>query len=467
MGKKQKNEKQQPQEQNPKTEVKKVNNETKKEKPQEKPQEKALPKPEVTKAKKSNDVKKEEGKKSPKPTENTNDSKKKNAPKEDKKAKETKIEKKSETASNSQNTKVEKKTEERAKISLFFNPLTTLYYLSFSLRDLWIKLKEFLAKYGIFLLVLLALLIIPRQFDGPHKSFVMRFEEILFFAGWWTLLGVASSIGFGTGLHTFVLYLGPHIAKVTMAANECNAIPNMIPSRWSFKSFDKCPSNVGDPIGFWGILYAVQLEAFFWGFGTAIGELPPYFVARAAALANKKSEEIDEVLKHKDENTFERLKYLIYVNLMKYGFITVLLCASIPNPLFDLAGITCGHFLIPFSTFFSATFIGKAIIKVHIQMIFVIFVFTKHHVESLIAFFEDNLPFLNSNLTNMINNQKKLLFAEASMEDKPLIAKIWDVVIVLMILFFLVSIINSLANQYKEEHEDAQEKAAKNKKKKK
>ena len=61
----------------------------------------------------------------------------------------------------------------------------------------------------------------------------------------------------------------------------------------------------------------------------------------------------------------------------KYGFFTILACASIPNPLFDLAGITCGHFRIPFKTFFSATFIGKAIIKVHIQMIFVIAIFRK------------------------------------------------------------------------------------------
>ena len=30
----------------------------------------------------------------------------------------------------------------------------------------------------------------------------------------------------------------------------------------------------------------------------------------------------------------------------------ILVCASIPNPLFDLAGITCGHFLVPFWTFF-------------------------------------------------------------------------------------------------------------------
>ena len=57
---------------------------------------------------------------------------------------------------------------------------------------------------------------------------------------------------------------------------------------------------------------------------------------------------------------------MIYNNLQKYGFFTVMLCASIPNPLFDLAGISCGHFGIPFKTFFGATAIGKSIIKVHI-----------------------------------------------------------------------------------------------------
>lgn len=41
---------------------------------------------------------------------------------------------------------------------------------------------------------------------------------------------------------------------------------------------------------------------------------------------------------------------------------------QIPNPLFDLAGITCGHFLVPFWTFFGATLIGKALIKTHIQV---------------------------------------------------------------------------------------------------
>jgi len=90
-------------------------------------------------------------------------------------------------------------------------------------------------------------------------------------------------------------------------------------------------------------------------------------MAKRAAASKKKLEELEEIEEIKNEkNLVSRIKVIIYDNLQKYGFITVLLCASVPNPLFDLAGITCGAFGIPFLTFFSATAIGKAIIKVHI-----------------------------------------------------------------------------------------------------
>lgn len=70
-----------------------------------------------------------------------------------------------------------------------------------------------------------------------------------------------------------------------------------------------------------------------------------------------------------DLDTFmSKMKVLIYEKLQKNAFLTVMLCASIPNPLFDLAGITCGHFLISFWTFFGATVIGKAFIKMHAQV---------------------------------------------------------------------------------------------------
>ena len=53
---------------------------------------------------------------------------------------------------------------------------------------------------------------------------------------------------------------------------------------------------------------------------------------------------------------------------------TMMYSLQIPNPLFDLAGITCGHFLVPFWTFFGATVIGKAVIKMHIQVLHIIIV---------------------------------------------------------------------------------------------
>jgi hypothetical protein len=83
--------------------------------------------------------------------------------------------------------------------------------------------------------------------------------------------------------------------------------------------------------------------------------------------------------------SYERWEYRVQMLVERAGFLGILLCASIPNPLFDLAGITCGHFLVPFWTFFGATLIGKAVIKMHIQKVFVILAFNETLLESAIA----------------------------------------------------------------------------------
>merc|ERR1740123_2117396 len=80
-----------------------------------------------------------------------------------------------------------------------------------------------------------------------------------------------------------------------------------------------------------------------------------------------------------------RGKLFMHDLVHRAGFFGILAAASIPNPLFDLAGITCGHFLIPFWTFFGATLIGKAIIKMHIQKIFVILAFNNQLLETAIS----------------------------------------------------------------------------------
>lgn len=157
-------------------------------------------------------------------------------------------------------------------------------------------------------------------------------------------------------------------------------------------------------------------------------------------------------------SVMDKVKMTLYKVLKNHAFITVTLCASIPNPLFDLAGLTCGHFLIPFGVFFGATFIGKSIIKVSIQCLFVIFSFSEHHVEHIIQMFEGNIPSLRGTLSSAIEKQKKALFSEVVAEEsKPLIAMLWEYFVIAMIVYFLVSIINSLTQNYLQEEEDAKE----------
>uniref|UniRef100_A0A7N9CR28 Vacuole membrane protein 1 n=1 Tax=Macaca fascicularis TaxID=9541 RepID=A0A7N9CR28_MACFA len=87
-----------------------------------------------------------------------------------------------------------------------------------------------------------------------------------------------------------------------------------------------------------------------WGIGTAIGELPPYFMARAARLSgaepdDEEYQEFEEMLEHAEsaQDFASRAKLAVQNLVQKVGFFGILACASIPNPLFDLAGITCGH----------------------------------------------------------------------------------------------------------------------------
>ena len=236
-----------------------------------------------------------------------------------------------------------------------------------------------------------------------------------------------------------MLYLAPHIAKVTLVAYECNAIPQMLPSRWDYRTFADCPSDTATDLSFWDIVRAVQLESFLWGLGTAIGELPPYFISRAARRSGKKPEGFEDFT-----GFWGMLKRGIYLSVKKYAFVTVLLCASIPNPLFDLAGLLCGHFGVNFWVFFGATFIGKAFFKVHIQMLFTILLFSEKHLETLLTIIQAHFPSLQSSLSHFLANQKKSLHSPQFPENKALVAKLWELFILCMVAFFLVSILNSL-----------------------
>lgn len=73
-------------------------------------------------------------------------------------------------------------------------------------------------------IVLIAFLTAMYHIPGRHQLVIDAIRLNMWFIIYWVGLGVLSSVGLGTGLHTFILYLGPHIASVTLAAYECNSL---------------------------------------------------------------------------------------------------------------------------------------------------------------------------------------------------------------------------------------------------
>ncbi|PPR94397.1 hypothetical protein GOBAR_AA26272 [Gossypium barbadense] len=143
---------------------------------------------------------------------------------------------------------------------------------------------------------------------------------------------------------------------------------------------------------------------------------------------------------------------------------------QVPNPLFDLAGIMCGQFGIPFWKFFLATLIGKAIIKTHIQTVFIISVCNNQLLDwieneliwvlsSLIPGFDSYLPTLTEKLHAV---KEKYLAAPhpvpSNVKEKWdfSFASIWNTIVWLMLMNFFVKIVNATAQDHLKKQQDKQ-----------
>lgn len=245
---------------------------------------------------------------------------------------------------------------------------------------------------------------------------------------------------------------------MTLAAYECGTLNFQQPP---YPHEINCPVEAPSVsnVDIFSIMSKVRLEAFMWGMGTAIGELPPYFMARTARLSGEKinSNEKPTTGKKKKNNSHDnesKWKERIEAFVTKAGFFGILACASIPNPLFDLAGITCGYSLIPFWTFFGATLIGKAVIKMMIQKLFVIVAFSEEHFEAFLKFFR-NVPVPGEKVgfyfEEFLQNQKASLHvAPGSAVPKAsgsVLSTVLEWFVISMVLYFLLTIVNSMAQQ--------------------
>ncbi|CAG8531392.1 9964_t:CDS:10 [Funneliformis mosseae] len=323
---------------------------------------------------------------------------------------------------------------QRSTISLYTSPVLVItYFLAYLIQQVKSAVEYAqLRKWVITSIPLLGILIqFALLIDGEHQIVIYQIQSYIFWYCYWIGLGIASSIGLGTGLHTFVLFLGPHIAEVTWAAYKCGNL--------DFETFGphrfRCMPSVSTSfaVSLWSIFQKVQWESFLWGFGTALGELPPYFVARAAALSGSRSEELeqlDTLIAQNPDSISHKEKVLIWVHriMQRLGFFGIFLFASIPNPLFDLAGIICGQFLVPFSTFFGATFLGKAVVKSSIQTIFVILLFSQDMINTILDLTQIYLPTIHDKLESVVQKQTKILRREEG-EVAPEISPVGSLVI--------------------------------------
>lgn len=184
---------------------------------------------------------------------------------------------------------------------------------------------------------------------------------------WWLVLGILSSIGLGTGLHSGIMFLWPFTMAVILRAEACKSTG--FSAMYNHPCSLGCATTSGDGDGtltFFNTLLLLWPSVVLWGSGTAMGELPPYFITRAAKRAGTSASEYEAELQDAAEKTdlVSKLKVWTISFTEKHGFMGILVLASWPNAAFDMCGMACGWLEMPFWTFFGATLLGKGVVKV-------------------------------------------------------------------------------------------------------
>ncbi|PIN09459.1 Vacuole membrane protein VMP1 [Handroanthus impetiginosus] len=392
--------------------------------------------------------------------------------------------------------------QELENLTLASQPLRTLKLFSLAVKQYLQKSVAYLLSHGGWFMLLSTIVMIIGillvTIDGPHEKHVEEALHYMRFGLWWVALGVASSIGLGSGLHTFVLYLGPHIALFTIKATQCGRV-DIKSAPYDTIQLKRGPSWLGKDCADFGpplfplshgvrvplssILPQVHLEAILWGLGTALGELPPYFISRAARLSGGTVDAMEELDASSTEDDgfistrLTKIKRWFLSHAQYLNFFTILVLASVPNPLFDLAGIMCGQFGIPFWEFFLATMIGKAIIKTHIQTVFIISVCNNqllHWLENELLWVLSFIPGFNAIVPNLVaklhSMKDKYLATKPHVPSNVEVTKwdfsmafIWNTVVWIMLMNFFIKIVNSTAQRYLKKQQDMEIAALKNK----
>mmetsp|Transcript_12493 Transcript_12493/g.15149 ORF Transcript_12493/g.15149 Transcript_12493/m.15149 type:complete len:382 (+) Transcript_12493:154-1299(+) len=370
---------------------------------------------------------------------------------------------KQETSVNAMKAELKRK---RENITLLQAPFTTLYLFTLVVLD-YIKylitsilkspLTQFLllpalAGYGFL------------KYTGKQPEEVALVDFWVSYVVWWFGLGVLSSIGLGSGMHSGILFLFPHIFRIVSASKKCGDMNFESNCDMWWQDCDmhcNTPNYSGPEPEFVTLLVRTMLPAMLWGAGTATGEIPPYLVARAAKLSGEMDEETEEMIAEtKGNDLLSRMKRDMVNFVEKYGFWGVLIMSAWPNAAFDLVGICCGQLGVSFMTFYVATLIGKAFIKVNGQAIF--FVYWFRNPEIVMDFFAttvdsfDFIPISGDSVRSKLQVAYNSVTQGEMNEGEEGWAKfIGEKVVVGFILMFLISTIQQFAQHRQKEYDDA------------
>jgi hypothetical protein len=183
-------------------------------------------------------------------------------------------------------------------LTLFQKPFHTSFIFviaSYSYFKVFVKYAILHPLFLYFLVPVIAVWMISESFPGPHTKYINTIEFYIEFFIWWVGLGILSSIGFGSGLQTGVLFLFPHILRVCLAAQTCKTLDFESDTNIWFrnpKTLFKCPTTLTSNtshVTFYGTWRKIIHVCFLQAAGTAIGEIPPYWITRAARLAGNEA----------------------------------------------------------------------------------------------------------------------------------------------------------------------------------
>jgi len=277
---------------------------------------------------------------------------------------------------------------EVSDILIWRRPILTMKLFCSKMLSVLLKLLKAIQRSSYFRTGVLMLVCILFALRTMRPVYFSMMSYYVAFATWWLSLGVLSSIGFGTGLHTGFLYLFPHVFSAIFAAESCGSTSfDSFSDMWWSNHEMKCADVVGnsEAYTFWSLAFIHVLPPFWiWGIGTAFGEIPPYSASYLAAKEGKKNEEflkeIEDIRNEGPEGqqkssvqaTMDALKTWM-IDFMEWGgFWGLFLMAAWPNAAFDLCGMACGQMLMPFPKFITALILGKGLVKTSMQALLII-----------------------------------------------------------------------------------------------